>query len=357
MTDKQTQKAGDHSQQVQIGTVFMGIDEKRVREVVGEMLALALKDFSTDAVIIATQRIQVFGEILIPKMVQEKALEAFADPAFQILLVDAQKSAASTEKEADYELLSELMIHRFKKGSSRVVRASTSRAVEIVDQISDEALLGVTAYHSVTYFAPTTGDLPAGLVALDELFGKIIYDTLPVGSGWLDHLDILDAVRLSSAVIIRMNSLDDYWLEIFDGLVKKGIKKDAETYNQAKKFLKEAGLNESCLIENSIDTEYLKINVSSKAQISKLSMNDIYQGKRLINLKEQEALEQIYDLYDNVKISKTDFASEIEKYPNLKKLRDWWNSLNNQPFQITSVGRVLAHANAQRIDNSLPDLD
>jgi len=36
------------------------------------------------------------------------ALEAFADPSFQILLVEAQKATVSTERSADYDLLSEL---------------------------------------------------------------------------------------------------------------------------------------------------------------------------------------------------------------------------------------------------------
>ncbi len=60
---------------------------------------------------------------------------------FQLLLVEAQKAAASTERVADYDLLSELLIHRFEKGENRVMRAGISRAVEIVDKISDDAML------------------------------------------------------------------------------------------------------------------------------------------------------------------------------------------------------------------------
>jgi len=44
MTSKQSQKAGPQSTQTQI--YINGIDEKRVREVVSELLPLAIKEFS-----------------------------------------------------------------------------------------------------------------------------------------------------------------------------------------------------------------------------------------------------------------------------------------------------------------------
>ena len=62
-------------------------------------------------------------------------------------------------------------------------------------------------------------------------------------------------------------------------------------------------------------------------------------------------------MYDGTKMSKEDFINEIEKRSSLRKLRGWWNALNTQSIQITSVGKVLAHSNAQRIDRSLPPLD
>ena len=173
------QKAGDNSLQVQAETVVVGIDEKRVREIVDEKLQISLQDFSNEANQTAMQRNGEFGKRLINRMVDEDALQAFADPAFQLLLIEAQKRAASTEREPDYDLLSELMLHRFKKGANRNVRAGISRAVEIVDQISDEALLGLTIFHATTYFLPVSGNIKQGLDVLDGLFGRLVYDVLP----------------------------------------------------------------------------------------------------------------------------------------------------------------------------------
>ena len=47
---------------------------------------------------------------------------------------------------------------------------------------------------------------------------------------------------------------------------------------------------------------------------------------------------------------------EWNKRTNLKILREWWDNIKFS-MQLTSVGKVLAHANAQRCDESLPPLN
>lgn len=353
MVNKQTQKAGDNSQLVQVKTVNFGIDEKRVREIVEEKLSIALRDFTAEANIIANGRSEKFNSLLIERMVQEKALAAFSDPSFQILLIEAQKRAASTERELDYNLLSELMLHRFQKDSDRIVRAGISRAVEVVDQISDEALLALTVFHSVSYFSPGSGDMTKGLEVLNDLFGKVIYDTLPTGGDWLDHLDILDSVRISTFGGIKL--LEDYWYEQFDGYLKNGIEEGSERHDEAKEILKKASLGMESLVKNTFDEKYIKLSVFSRERISRLSITD-ETGIRPITKDEKSAFEKVYDLYGDKKMLKEDFVRELEKYPNLKILREWWNTLKDKSFQITSVGKVLAHSNAQRIDTNLPPL-
>ncbi|MDB5178109.1 MAG: hypothetical protein JWN01_52 [Patescibacteria group bacterium] len=360
MTGKSSQKAGNNAQQIQVETFVVGINEKRVREIVDEKLVLALNDFTAEAASIARGRSEKFGSKLIGKMVKESALSAFADPSFQILLVEAQKRAASTEREHDYDLLAELMLHRFKKGAHRSVRAGISRAVEIVDQVSDEALLGLTVLHAVSNFVPITGKIDIGLKTLDGLFGKLLDGNLPTGAEWLDHLDILDSVRISSLGGTKL--LEDYWYEMFDGCVKNGMPKDSEALSEAKKLLKDSKLDQTILIASSASEDYFKLDVRDKSAISRLqAMTNPKDGKtshtRPLTNKEMEALTKIYDLYDGSSIPKEEFVHKIDEHQNLQQLREWWNLLKDQSIQITSVGRVLASSNAQRLDNTLPPLD
>lgn len=369
MTDKQIQEAGDNSQQLQAKNMIVniGIDEKRAREIYQEMNLLLRKDYSQEAFTIANLRIAEFENRLMPKMdAVEGALEAFADPSFQLLLVEAQKTAASTERSADYDLLSELLIHRFQKGDNRVTRAGISRAVEIVDEISDEALLGLTVFHSVTYFFPTSGDIKQGLKVLDDLFGKIFYGNLPMNNEWLDHLDILDAIRVNN--LGSLKKIEQYYSEMLDGYVGVGIKKDSDSYNNAIELLKNNGLPQNALVDHALNTDYVRISVSDRKRINSLvisqKINNNHDQASTITqpLSETQinAMESIYDSYEkNNKVRQqnvTTFMQEWDKQQNLKILRQWWDNINTS-FQLTSVGKVLAHSNAQRCDNNLPPLN
>ena len=360
-----SQKAGSKSVQVQADTLIIGIDEKRAREIINELLPIALEDYTNEAKALAKARSERFGEKTIRRMVEEEALTALSDPSFQILLQEAQKSAASTEREPDYDLLSELMIHRFKRGDNRNIRAGVSRAVEIVDQISDEALLALTLQHSLERFVPNSGgDISNGLRIMDDLFGKLLYAELPKETEWIDHLDILDAVRVSS--FGGMKSLEEYWYTTFDGYLQKGIDVNSENYNIATENLKDNPEIARFLAVNQLDDSFRKIHIRSKDAIKDLTITKTISsegGKTMTHTRkvtddEIGILESVYDLYDNTqKMSQEDFVKEIEKYQNLKTLREWWNTMNQQSIQITSVGRVLAQANAQRIDKTLPALD
>jgi hypothetical protein len=368
MLNKQNQNAGDNSQQLQAENmvIHIGIDEKRAREIYQEMNLQLRSDYSQEALTIANSRVTEFENKLLPKMeAVDGALEAFADPSFQLLLVEAQKTAASTERPADYDLLAELLIHRFKKGQNRMIRAGISRAVEIVDEISDDALLGLTVFHSVSNFFPASGDIHQGLNVLNELYGKIFYNTLPSGSEWLDHLDILDAIRVNSFGTLK--KINVYYPEMLVGYIEEGIEKESENYTKAIDILKNNRLPINLLVEHALNKNFTRLNLSGKNQIDSLTLHHqaVISGRNIIvpialTEEQKNAITSIYDLYKKDEIIKQNnikvFMEEWDKRENLKTLREWWDSISNS-IQVTSVGKVLAHSNAQRCDKNLPSLD
>lgn len=202
MSDKQVQKAGNNAQQLQAEIINItnvsGIDEKRAREIFNEMYDIARKDFTQDAYQCANDRVAKFEEAFMPKMLKvEGALQKFSDPSFQFLITEAHKTAAATEREADYDLLSELLLHRVKKDKDRKVRVGIKKAIEIVDQVDDDALCALTVAYTVERLFPATGSIIQGLNVLENVFSKLCYTNLCKGREWLDHLEILDAVRLT----------------------------------------------------------------------------------------------------------------------------------------------------------------
>jgi hypothetical protein len=365
---KQSQKGGNSSTNFQAEQIVVqvGIDEKRAREVFQEMNLQLKKEYTQEALNIANSRVLEFENSLMPKMEQvDGALDAFSDPSFQLLLVEAQKTAASTERPQDYDLLSELLVHRFQKGENRNARAGISIAVEIVDKISDEALIGLTVAHAVGTFLPLNGDLYKGLDILNDLFEKIVNEELPKGHDWLDHLDILNTIRLNT--LGGMKKVQQYYPEVLSGYVDVGIEKGSENHAKAIEILNDSALPRNMLVDHSLNSDFQRIDISFRGSLDRTSLNQQFNhGGQLINnsikLTDEQikAVNSIYDLYSqdsNLKKSNIDlFMKEWDKRPSLKVLKEWWDDI---PFSITitAVGKVLAHSNAQRCDKKLPPMD
>lgn len=365
MGSKQTQKAGDNSTLLQVEKLIIGVDEKRAREICDEKFALQKQEYTDEAIIVAADRVREFENRLIPRIIAiEKGLEAFTDPAFQFLLVEAQKSAASTERTVDYDLLSELLVNRIQNGEDRKTRAAISRAVEIVEEISDDALIGLTIAHSISRFMPLFGDIQKGLNLLDNLFGGIISGVLPIGSDWLDHLDVLGAIRINS--FGNLKKIQEYYPKQLEGYVAVGIKKNSENYNEAIRILLEAGLSLDTLIEHSLNSDYVRIDIPYESVIDTMVGANVIMKNNILQMANQplseaqrKAMHSVYHLYQKDEMVEKQniqkFMAEWNARPNLRTLQVWWDSIPSS-FVITSIGRVLAHANAQRCDSSLPHL-
>jgi len=365
--DKQAQKAGDNSHLMQAGTIniYNGIDEKRAREICAETYAIARRDFTADAYACANERVQQFEDSLLPKMQQiEGALNAFADPSFQFLLTSAQRTAAATERNDDYDMLSELLVCRITKGQSRKNRAGISRAVEIIDKIDDDALCALTVVHAVNKILPLSGDCNVGLRALNDMFDKLIYLDLPKGMDWIDHLDILDSVRINS--VSHFKKIEECYPERLAGYSAAGIRVESEDYQKAIALLSEVGLSQTILVQNELLEGYVKIPVVNRDELKNISLirntpvsGHIVKFSTSANEKELSALCAIWDLYTNDKgptnKAKAEFMIRWDRYPALYKLHQWWDSLSCA-FTITQVGTVLAHTNARRCDNTIPEL-
>ncbi len=360
---KQTQKAGDGSNQFQAGTIIInnGIDEKRAREICSEMFEVARRDLTAEAYEVASNRVLEFENDLIPKMQKiDGALESFADPAFQIVITNAHKTAACTDQPADYALLSELLIHRVQCKGNRVTTTGIGRAVEIVDKISDEALLALTITFAIMEYGPDDGSILQGLDTLDKFFSKLYYAELPEGREWLEHLDILDCVR---TLPFANKKFEDILIKKLDGYCVVGIKRDSENHENAEKIL--GTLGKHILIPNELDEDYLRIAINSKASIETFTIDGTIDGnpnqpiKCELTNSQRQAIHQVFELYEKDTLTldrmKKSFIDELKKRPYLSLVMNWWNQIPRD-FYTTTVGNVLAHANAKRCYNTLADL-
>ena len=365
MENKVIQKAGENSQQIQAQTVIFnqGIEEIRARQIFMEMFEVTRKELSREATEEAKKRVLAFEDKLIKKFQKiDGALEQFADPAFQMILTSAHKTAVSTENDDDYLILSELLAHRVKKGNDRKSSAGVRKAIEIVNDVTEEALLGLTVIYAWEKIVPESGVIEHGLNILDNLFSKLIYDELPVGKEWIENLAILNAIRITD--FKSFLKVEDSYSQRLEGYSCVGIKKETETHVKALQMLKDKNMD-CVLIDHELNDGYVRLALVEKDRIELLKRTTIdmttgeSKTKELLK-DEKEVLYQIYDMYEkNDKIHndvKNNLKMEIRKRVNLLKLIEWVQNIK-QSFDITPVGSVLAHANAQKIEEEFPALD
>ena len=364
---KQVQKSCSNSKQI-IGeniTFYEGITEEKAREICTEVANKAIDEFSVIANNRANEKIQNFGNELISRIEKtETGLEIFSDPAFQVLLKRAQITAACSEREDDYKILSELLVHREKNKTNIKKKASIMKAVEIIDQIDDDSLCGLTVFHLLETIVPNTGDIKKGLEILSVIYEKLPLNDLPKDDLWIDNLAVLGAITTKQ--FSRLKEFDEVFFNKLPGYVCAGIKADGEEYQQIIKQAQDCGFDASIFfVKNELVNGYVRLDIKEIEDIDSFEMVkvNVQTGvKSIIQLtKEQkDCLYSAYNLYDKDKEilseAKRNFSNLINQYSSLQTIKNWWNSINGS-ISITSVGRVIAHTYAKSIDNTLPDLD
>lgn len=362
---KGNQYAGDNSKQYQIKNsenivINNGITEQRAREIYAEMIPHTLQEYTNEAAIEASNRIERLENKFMPYVQKSNEIQAaFSDPAFQILLKKAQRTAACTDKEDDYEILSELLSDHVKCNNDRKARTGIQKAIEIIDQIDNDALCALTiSYFVKNAFNPIDFLCKDKLHRINNFFKKINLSDLPKGNAWIDHLDILGAIRITP--FLTMEKCIDHYIQTFSDSICIGIKLDSKEYNQTIQLLSKINMDpSSVLINNELLDNYVRLTIRNNDSISDLSIASFDGHTRKINDNEVKAITEIMRLYSHEQTLQEKVNSNFQKlwdsHNTLITLRSWWDSIP-MSFDLTQVGVALAHTNVKRYEPSIPDL-
>lgn len=367
---KQSQESGDNSQQFMASTVIVnnnGLTEQQVKELISKEIASTLTENQFVANDIAQKRLNDFGNILLPKLVKSEMLDAFKEPAVQILFKNAQKTAVCSERKLDYELLSELLIHRTKQNNINK-NVAISNAVEIVDKLTEDALFVLTIFHAVTVFYPISGNINDGFKTLNELFGKIINNkNLPDNDDWEENLEMNRIMSFNTLGTTK--KITDYWFEQFKSYSQIWIKKDSEEFEQIIREIKNNDIPTDIIIENPLDTNFMTLKILCESQIDDLIYTKVVNiaGKQSIIQTPFTSVQKnvIKNIFNNTNVKnngnnneKTLFEKKLNEFKNLKNISNWWNKhITKSSIKLNSIGKVIAHTNVKNIDPTLPDLD
>lgn len=367
--NKQSQSAGDNSTQIQADTInntynvtVTGIDEAAARRICQQEYAIAKQNWTEEALKIVDDRARQLEDKLMPKMIKyDNTLRIFADPSFQLTLRQAQISAAGSERPSDYEILSELLLHRAEHNNDRNKRLGVSEAINIVDKVSDEALVALSIFYAISKFSPVSDDMKEGLNVINELYNAILNGkTLPSNDDWMEHLDILSAIRISPHNIAYFKKLDDCIPMMLSKYLISGVLEDSDECNKIKDDFNECGISTKCLIPHPLKPNYVQLNNSYDIDnMMIISKNDSTTIRIPLNDQQKEAMKRAIDILrrdeSNDNTLKARIVTEWDKYPVLKEVHLWWNSIANH-FSITPIGMALANAYIQSQYPGIPSL-
>jgi hypothetical protein len=360
---EQQQNAGDNSTQIMVaGNVNVGITEQQARDICRAECAIALQNWAFQAGAFAEERIKKLEDKVLPKMLSyDKSLSIFGDPGFQTLLRKAQIAAASSERENDYEILSDLLLHRAEQDNNRERRLGISKAIEVVDQIDEIALIALSIVYAISKYTPNSPGLNVGLSILDDFYGKILdQKSLPTNTSWMEHLDLLSAIRLSPKGIRSFKKMEEYIPEKLKIYFEKGLKIGSDDYKLVMEKFKAVGIPLFCFEPHPLKEGYVHLTTPREVERILLSF-DTPQGPLQIALTEQqkEAFEYANSINFTLNCKDKEMTESFwkiwEGYPNLKEVRAWWNKLEYH-FQITPVGEALANAYIRGKEPSIPPM-
>lgn len=343
-----------------------GISEQQLKEVIHSEIELELQNQQILAEDKAREKLLKLSESVLPKLVKAEMIDAFSDPTIQMFYRETQKTAICSEREIDYSVLSELLVYRINNKGNFEKKASITKAVEIVDKISDDALIALTIKYCQT-FSPISGNITEGLNALEEMYQNILKGfTLPENQNWIDNAEILGVIRIES--LSNMLRLEDIYYKSLVGYVSKGIEKESELYQETINKLKSNNLPIDILVDHELNPNYVRLNIVNKNFIKNImirTMKNCANGKMIfedteLSNKQINILEEIFESYINDKTLekeiKDNFIRKLNAYPYISKVLKWWNSNTKPAIILNSTGRVLAHTNAKRLFDKMPDM-
>lgn len=354
--NKQDQVAGDNSAQFQANTInnnfytIAGVSEEKAREICRHEFQFAMQNWIEQASTIAEQRVSKLEDKILSKMQShDKELKMFSEPAFQILLRKAQISAACTDKEADYDMLSSLLLHRVHQENNRERNLGIIKAVEIVDQIDEQALVALTIVYTMSKIIPVASNVDLALQNFDEVYKKLLNgNILPLGEEWMEHLDMLSAIRMNAKGIGAFNKMEAFFPKVMDQFIVTGLPSDSEDLYKIIIDLRNNGIPTDIIIDNPLvkgnkiinplvsDTEKIMFISHYSGQSVEKKPNE----QQILTIK--RAMQKFRELEGTNKPI-DEFWCRWNSFPNLKNIREWFNQLPVL-FNVTAIGRALVAA-------------
>lgn len=197
-----------------------------------------------------------------------------------------------------------------------------------------------------------SGEIGMGLDVLDRAMAQLVDGPLPMGIDWIDHLDILDVLRMNTVVTLR--KFDEIYADKLVGYIAPGIEEATAPKTIGGDFPDHGWGN--LVVPHEGKPGYVRIGAVTEETLRTL----LAQGGVARDLVEAivAAAKSEFGFGQQDPAARTEFNRALRERPTLGRITEWWDQIPNH-VQVTAVGRMLARANMIRLDAAglLPPLD
>jgi len=342
---------GANQGQTVITTVHHGISEQRGREIVTELCATAINEWAIEAHATIKLRVNELEKKLMNRISQvETTLEIFKDPGFQLFLQDAQRSAATAERDSDLDVIADMLFRRFTNTPEQDSHVLLSRAIEVISQISNGSLLAITVLFSLfirSSIAISDKNLPCNFFdeidCYDRFYEQLLTNTISQCKlalneyDWVWELELLDLIRFDSRTDDPLYKYEDSLFDDYSGVIAIGLQKGSEEHIHAENLLRKICWNKIVLVEHELNNGYVRLGINSLDQISEMNLSADqleYVQNIILSYVEDEGL---------LKVNKQLFIDEWNKRTHLSFATQFWNDFYSYySFEITPLGMMIS---------------
>lgn len=341
--NRQSQKGGDSSTNIQAGTVVVeGMTYPEVREVALDVFRSNFYELAGKAHDIATQRAEEVTERFLNKLQAEnpEGFEQAQDPDFQHALFTAQKEYARTGDAELGDLLVDLLVDRSKQAQRDMIQIVLNESLTVAPKLTT----GQLSVLAVCFLCKYTQNRGIGNhQALGEYWDSQLHpfiENMSRSNASYQHLEFAGCGSISS---VGSKSLPGILGQIYQGQFLKGFE-EIEIQNR------------EVSIENPPDFFIPCLNDGNLIQVRANS------EESLRNLMDQKSVpeterEKLVELFNLNKMSENEIRDKcVEIRPYMEDLFEYWNETLMARFSLTSVGIAIGHANIKRLVGEFADL-
>lgn len=341
---KQGQTVGDGATAIQSHgdtVINNGIGADEIRAIV-ESLSDQLPKLAAAAAAIMEVRISAFEEAVMKRFEQEAVnRDAFADPDFQHVVIDAQRAYARTGDTETHSTLIDLIAKRSVENTGSRKAFVINESISIVSQLTrseiSELAFSFLMRHTQNGRSRSLANFA---IYLNRYINEFI-DDLELGNSSYEYL----VAQRCASISMGSLSLLEAWKILYCGLFFKGFT-DAEIVDfEARGML---GVRE-VLVRSPLDHTKFHPNAINEDEF----VTPPHQGGL--------STPQLREIWADAQKTLASDAEIIEllspSVPRLNELLDKWNDSLLKSLDLTSIGKAIGHARLSQIPEfGAPDL-